>query len=135
MNALAQSRPGKGLNLALWVVQVLLAVLFFMAGGFKLATPGPELAAAGMNASPMLLKVAGAAEVLGALGLILPSVTRIQPRLTPVAAALLAVVMVLAVITHVVLGEMGAIGGPLVFGVLCSFVAWGRFTRVPIAPK
>ena len=117
----------------LWVVQGLLAAVFLMVGGFKLMTPADAFEAQGMTIAPIWLRIAGVSEVLGALGLVLPSAFRIAPILTPVAASLLALVVVLAAVMHVMLGEMGAIGMPLVLAALCAFVAWGRFTRAPIS--
>ena len=129
------SSPSRGLNVALWVLQVLLAAVFLLAGGFKLTTPADALAAQGMTMPVWVLRVAGASEVLGAFGLILPSLLRIQPRLTPIAASLLTLVVALAVISHLAMGQIGAIVPPLVLGGLCSFVAWGRFKAASISPK
>ena len=77
----------------------------------------------------------GASEVLGALGLILPSAFRVQLRLTPIAAACLVLVMVLAAATHIMYGELGALPVNVTLGGLAAFVAWGRFVKAPIAPK
>lgn len=75
----------------------------------------------------------------GALGLVLPAATRIRPRLTPVAALGLVTVMLLAVLFHVVFhvarGEFQMLPVNVVLGGLASFVAWGRFEKVPIAPR
>lgn len=127
--------PSRGLNIALWVLQLLLAVAFLMAGGFKLTTPAEAFVAQGMTAPVWALRLAGISEVLGAVGLVLPSLLRVQPRLTPIAAALLALVVGLAVVTHMAMGQFGAIVPPLMLGLLCSFVAWGRFKAAPITPK
>lgn len=124
----------KGLHIGLWVVQILLAALFIAAGIYKVTTPGEALLAAGMTAPTLALKISGVAEFFGGIGLILPTAFRIQPKLTPIAAALLAFVMVLAIGTHIILGEFPAIVPPLVLGLLCSFVAWGRFTKVVVTP-
>jgi len=127
------------MNIALWIVQALLAVAFGMAGAMKLATPVDELVANGMtfaaHVPAWVPKLAGAAEVLGAVGLVLPAALKIKPALTPLAAAGLVVVMILAVGTHVVLGEWAALGGPIVLGALSAFVAWGRYAARPIAPR
>ena len=84
------------MNIALWILQVLLAGVFIMAGGFKLLTPAEEMLAMGMTVPTLVLRIAGITELLGALGLILPSVLRIQPHLTPIAASLLALQVGLA---------------------------------------
>ncbi len=131
----SNSSPSRGLNITLWVLQVLLAAIFLMAGGFKLVTPAAELAAQGMTMPISLLRVAGASELLGAFGLVLPSLLRIQPKLTPIAASLLGLLVTIAAVMHLAKGEVGAIAPPLVFGGLCAFIAWGRFKAAPIAPK
>ena len=142
MTTHAQSAParpavqGRSLHIGLWVVQGLLALAFGMSGLMKLGTPYAELAAkfawARATAEP-LVKFIGVAEVAGALGLILPALTRIKPMLTPLAAAGFVVIMILATALHLRLGEM-----PLpnfILGGLAAFVAWGRFRRVPILPR
>jgi hypothetical protein len=127
------------MNIALWIVQALLALAFLMAGGMKLAIPADQLLANGMTLVEQvpigLIRFIGLSEVAGALGLILPAALRIQPQLTAWAAGALTFVMLLAVITHAWLGEMQAIGAPLVLGLLAAFVAWGRSTKQPIASR
>jgi putative oxidoreductase len=125
------------MNIALWIVQALLALAFLMAGGMKLVVPIDQLLANGMTLVEQvpvaLIRFIGLSEVAGALGLILPAALRIQPKLTPLAAAALAFVMLLAVITHAWLGE--AFGAPLVLGLLAMFVAWGRSAKQPISSR
>ena len=126
------------MNIVLWVVQILLAVGFLMAGGMKLMTPHDALAAqmAWVNHFPAFApKLIGLLEVLGGIGLILPALLRVKPELTPLAAACLALLMVGAFITHLVLGEYGMSLPSLVMGLLGAFVAWGRKKRVPILPR
>lgn len=126
------------MKIALWIVQALLAVAFGMAGFFKLATPMDQLAAAMpwvADVPSFLPRFIGAAELLGALGLILPAATRIQPKLTPLAAVGLMTVMVLAALFHVSRGELGALAPNTVLFALAAFVAWGRTKRAPIAPR
>ncbi|MEM6955011.1 MAG: DoxX family protein [Myxococcota bacterium] len=130
-----QERSSKLIHVWLWLTQILLAFAFAMAGGFKTFTPEADLVAQGMTMPIVALRVAGVAELLGAVGLILPSVSRILPRLTPLAAALLALVMVLAVIAHLIQGEVTSTLAPVVLGSMCAFVAWGRSKRVPIEPR
>jgi putative oxidoreductase len=128
---------GKGLHIVLWVTQVVLALMFTMAGFMKSTQPIDEL---GKKMTwvldlPSLTRFIGIAEVAGALGLILPAATRIMPKLTPLAALGLTVVMVLATIFHISRGEFQALPLPLVLGGLAAFVAWGRFSKAPIAPR
>ena len=120
----------KGLHIGLWVAQVLLALAFLMAGGMKLVSPYEKLAEnmPGMTRSMfMMVRFIGTVEVAGALGLILPSATRIMPKLTPLAAFGLFVVMVLAAGTHVMKHEPSHLVAPIVLGALAAFVMWGRW--------
>jgi uncharacterized membrane protein YphA (DoxX/SURF4 family) len=133
-----QPSSSKGLRITLWVLQVLLALAFIGAGAMKLFTPMAEFDAsmAWVHSMPeALVRFIGAAEVAGALGLILPALTRIKPGLTALAAAGLAVVMVLAAAFHLSRGEMGGIVPNIILGGLAAFVAWGRFKKAPIAPR
>ena len=115
---------------ALWIVQSLLALLFFFAGGMKLVLPLEQLTGPITLPGP-LLRFIGMAEVLGALGLILPGLLRIRPGLTPLAAAGLMVIMLGA--TVITLATMDAVMAliPLVVGLLAAFVAYGRWRLVP----
>ncbi len=112
---------------------------FVTTGGVKLITAVADLVAKGLTwadgVDPMLVKFIGLSELAGALGLILPSVLRIQPKLTPAAAVGLVVVMVLAAGTHIAMGEAPLVVGNIVLGGLAAFVAWGRSSKFPIAAK
>jgi putative oxidoreductase len=129
---------GRGLRIALWVVQVLLALNFGLAGVMKSSAPIAELAQrmawAGVLPEP-LVRFIGVSELLGAIGLILPAATRIKPGLTPLAAAALLLVMVLAALFHISRGELSALPINATLGALAAFVAWGRWKRAPIAPR
>jgi uncharacterized membrane protein len=116
------------MNIALWVVQGLLALAMVLAGAFKVVTPREKLAEKmhwARTWTDANVKLLGLAEVLGGVGLIVPWVTGILPVLTPVAAACLAFLMGGAVKTHRDLKE--PIAPALVLGVLCLVVAAGRF--------
>jgi uncharacterized membrane protein YphA (DoxX/SURF4 family) len=114
-----------------WVLQILLALAFAGAGTSKLTSSRADLIANGMGwaegFSDTQVQLIGAAEVAGAIGLIVPAATGIAPALTPIAAAALAVLMGGAVMTHAQRGE-GFIP-PLVLGVLSALVAYLRFKR------
>ena len=136
--ATAARAPRRGLNASLAVVQILLALAFGAAGLMKLSQPIDALASsmAWVSAVPApLVRFIGAAELAGALGLLLPWLTRIQPRLIPVAAVGLVLVMVLASAFHLSRGEASAVPVNLVLGALAAFVAWGRSTAVPIQSR
>lgn len=126
------------MNIALWIVQVVLAFFFLMVGGTKLTTPASELAQqmGWINDAPTWLPTfIGAAEVLGALGLILPAATRILPILTALAADGLATIMLLAAILHISRGEFGPVPMNVLLLLLAAFVAYGRWKLAPIAPR
>lgn len=126
------------MNKALWAVQILLAAAFAMAGASKLFMPAEALLAQMPwveTTGVTLARVAGLAELLGALGLVLPSALRIAPKLTPLAAAGLVAVMGGAMVTHGLRAEWGAIVVNVVLGGLAAFVAWGRAVRAPIAAR
>jgi len=118
------------MNIVLWIIQILLTLLFLFAGGTKLFMSEAALKQMAPPNSIMLpillLRFIGLCEVLGALGLILPGITRIRRGLTPLAACGLLIIMIGAVVISVMgLGAAAAIT-PLVAGVLCAVVAYGR---------
>jgi uncharacterized membrane protein len=130
--------PGKGLHIALWVAQVLLAVAFGMAGVMKTFMPLEELAQKlpwVAESGAGLVRFIGISELAGALGLLLPAATRIKPILTALAGLGLLVVMVLAAGFHVMRGEVQALPVNFVLGGLAAFVAWGRWKKHPITPR
>jgi hypothetical protein len=121
-------------GILLWTAQALLAALFLFAGGMKLIIPMDVLAAQA-HMPGLFLRFIASAEVLGAVGLILPAWLRIQPALTPAAAVGLVVIMAGAVVTSVVtLGPAAAIV-PLITGVVAAFVAYGRWRLAPISAR
>jgi uncharacterized membrane protein YphA (DoxX/SURF4 family) len=115
---------------SLWIVQALLAALFLFAGGMKLVLPIEEMTKQ-MPMPGLFLRFIGVAEVLGAIGLILPGLTRIRPGLTPLAAAGLVIIMIGATVTTLASGEIATVLMPLVVGILCAFVAYGRWRLAP----
>lgn len=126
------------MKIALWIAQALLALAFLASGAMKLTQPLATLAASmawAADVPEMMVRFIGLAEVLGALGLLLPAATRILPRLTPLAATLLAVVMLLASVFHLARGEAMMVPVALVLAALLAFVAWGRAARAPLAPR
>lgn len=126
------------LNVGLWAAQVLLAVLFGASGAFKTFTPLAELAAKmpWVNDAPAWVpRLAGVSELLGVAGLLLPSLTRVLPKLTAAAAAGLVVVMVLAAGLHGMRGEFGGVVANVILGAAAAFVVWGRLVAAPIAPR
>ena len=120
------------MNVALWIVQVLLGLLFIFAGGMKLVLPLDQLT--GPVALPnAFMRFIGVAELLGGLGLILPGLLRIRTGLTPLAAAGLVMIMIGAVVITLISREiMGAVIS-LVVGILAAFVAYGRWKVAPLS--
>ena len=129
-----EARRRRGIvTYALWTVQVLLALVFLFAGVVKLVTPVEEMLAQMTVPLPgWLLQFIGVAEVLGALGLILPGLLRIRPGLTPLAAAGLTVIMIGAVGYTLVSGDLVPALISLVVGLLAAFVAYGRWRLAPL---
>jgi len=118
------------MNILLWIIQILLALLFLFAGGTKLVLPSEALQAAGspnaIHLPGLFLKFIGVCEVLGGLGLVLPGLLRIRKGLTPLAATGLAIITIGAVILTVAGDGVAMAILPLVTTLLCAFVAYGR---------
>ena len=113
------------MNYALWIVQALLAAIFLFSGGMKLIQP-PEVLTAQTPLPGLFVRFIGVAEVLGAIGLILPWLLRIRPALTPLAAAGLVIIMIGATVITLV-GAGGAVALiPATVGILAASVAIGR---------
>lgn len=114
-----------------WILQGVLGLAFLAAGGMKLAQPRKKLIDSGMGWAEDFtdgpVKVIGALEVLGALGLVLPVLVGVAPVLTPIAAAGLTLVMAAAVVTHIRRGEYSGAVPAAVLGVLSLVVAILRF--------
>ncbi len=125
------------MNLALWIVQVVLALSFVGVGILHYVVPeGLPPNMAWMYDLPTEVHYAsGTAEILGGLGLILPGVTGVATRLTPLAALGLIAVMGLAAIFHAGRGEFVNIGLNATLGVLAAFVAYGRWRLRPLAAR
>jgi hypothetical protein len=115
------------MNVALWVIQALLAALFLFAGVMKLVLPLTALAGPVALPGPFL-RFIGVAEVLGAAGLILPGLLKIQEGLTTIAAGGLIIIMIGATTITVVGMGVGPALVPLVVGLLLASVARGRYT-------
>ena len=123
------------MNILLWVLQILLAAAFF-AHGMLFLTP-PASVVEQMNAAlPRWFQLfLGIAEVLAAVGLTLPGVTRILPGLIPAAAVGIMIVMISATIFHVMRGEWSSAAITLVLLAMASYVAYMRSRVVPITAR
>jgi len=122
-------------NIVLWIIQVLLALLFLFSGGMKLVIAPEVLQSMGSPNQIVLpglfLRFIGVCEVLGGLGLILPGLLRIRPGLTPLAAAGLVIIMIGATALSFAADGITAAIIPFVTGVLSAFVAYGRWRLAP----
>ena len=138
--SLTAARLGKAITISLWIAQVMLAVLFGLAGVMKTFMPVTALVANGINYAadlPLwLLRCIGVAELSGAVGVVLPALTRVMPRLTPLAALGLVTIQGLAIGFHAMRGELAmALPLNIVLLGLSIFVLWGRSTKAPVAAR
>jgi uncharacterized membrane protein YphA (DoxX/SURF4 family) len=118
------------MNIVLWILQALLSLFFLFAGGMKLVMSSEAMAKmAPPNAIQLpgpFMKFIGVCEVLGALGLVLPGITKIRRGLTPLAAAGLLIIMIGAVVVTLMGPGFVLAISPLITGILCAVVAYGR---------
>ena len=113
------------------VIQVLLAIVFLLAGSMKLIQPKEKLAESMQwveGFSQNQIRLIGVLEILGAVGLVLPAWTGILPWLTPMAAVGLALLMVGAILTHLRRAEYPNLIGNIILLALTVFVAYGFFS-------
>ena len=130
MKPVATARPGRKLNVLLWILQALLALLFMFAGVMKFVMPVAEMTK--QIALPgLFLHFIGACEILGAIGLVLPGILRIRTGLTPLAAAALVVIMIGATAVNLKTGQRGAALTTVIVGLLLVFVAYNRRRMAP----
>jgi uncharacterized membrane protein YphA (DoxX/SURF4 family) len=122
------------MNIALWIVQALLAAVFLFAGGMKLVLPIEEMTKQ-MPLPGLFLRFIALCEVLGAIGLILPGLLRIRPGLTPLGAAGLVIIMIGATVLTLAGGDITMALFPLAAGLLSAFVAYGRWRLAPVSAK
>ena len=119
------------MNITLWIIAAVLALVFLAAGSMKLTQPKAKLAASGQgwveSVSPGAIKAIGAAEILGGLGLILPAFLNFAPVLVPLAATALFMLLVGAAITHGRRNEIPNLVVNAVLGVLAVILAVTRF--------
>jgi hypothetical protein len=130
---IAPMRKASPVSIGLWTLQILLA-LFFAAGSGapKLLLPVSDLPMP-IPLPQVFVWFIGAAEVLGALGLILPGVTRKRPGLTPLAAACLTLLTLCATVYQLLARQPESAIFAAVMGVLCAMVAYGRWRAAPVA--
>ncbi|HET9777493.1 MAG TPA: DoxX family protein [Gemmatimonadaceae bacterium] len=124
-------RSRRKTGIALWTVQVLLALVFLFAGGTKLVLPY-ELLKGPFTFPELFIRFIGACEFLGGIGLILPTALRIKAYLTPLAASGLVIIMIGATVTTLLAGMGAGAIVPAVVGALAAAVAYGRWRVIPV---
>ncbi len=123
------------MNIVLWILQILLAIVFF-AHGWLFLTPPPEIAALMNESLPRWFQLfLGVAEILAAVGLILPGLTRVLPSLVAWAAVGIIVVMVAATVYHIARGETSSAVITAVLLAMAAFVAYMRHRVMPIPAR
>ena len=123
------------MNATLWLLQSLLAVAFLAHGWFFLAPPANMVDLMNASIRPAFRIFIGLAEVLAAVGLTLPGITRILPRLVPSAAAGLMIVMISATVLHLSRSEYSSAATTSVLLVVLTFLAYMRWKVKPISPR
>lgn len=136
--AISMEPPGKALRIGLWVAQVVLAIIFIGSGLTKLLTPIAQLATMMPwtgDHSEAFVRFIGCVDLAGGLGIMLPSLSRILPRLTVFAASGIVLLQILALCFHLLRGEAVMTPLNIILLILAFFVLWGRNKRVPITPR
>lgn len=124
------ARSRRGTNIALWILQGLLAALYLFSGSMKFILP-IEAMTKDIHFPGWFLRFIGVCEILGAVGLIVPWLTGIKRVLTPVAASCLVIIMIGATVLTLKLG-IGQAVTPFVAGILLVCVAYGRFKALKL---
>lgn len=131
-------KSSKGLNIALWAAQAIIALMFIMPGFMKMFQPIQSLSEMLPWAGEVpagVVRGLGLLDLLGGVGIILPSLLRFKPELTIWAAYGTILLMVSAIIFHLSRGEASVIGFNVFLIMLLAFIAWGRKSKAPIYAK
>ncbi|WP_105373318.1 DoxX family protein [Neorhizobium huautlense] len=130
---------GKTLRISLWIAQTLASAAFVLFGSQKLFMPAEALAAMWQTQWPVeyptLLRLTGLIDVAGGIGILLPALTRIQPRMTVLAALGCTLLQVCAIVFHATRSEFAALPLNFILLPLVAFILWGRGKRTPVAPR
>lgn len=135
---MTRSTSLKLVNISLWLVQGLLALCLVWSFFMKFFQPIEVLSSMWpwtSQVSPILIQFTAVVDLCAAIGLILPSLLRIQPRLTPIAAIGIILLMICASVFHILRGEASLVGPNIIFALLAFFIAWGRYRKFPIRSK
>ncbi len=124
------------MKVAVWIVSGILALFCLMVGAGKAFASAETVQSMTHGIPVVAMKVAGFAEIIGGIGLILPAATRILPILTPLAAVGVALTMLAATIANIVTGTPAIIWQTIIACLLAAFVAWARFAGpAQVAPR
>lgn len=128
----------KTINASLWVLQTLVATMFVVTGFMKIFQPIEPLSAMlpwTGQVSPFMVRGLGIIDLLGGIGIFLPSLIRIKPQLTVTAAIANIFLMIGAIVFHIARGEASVIGFNIILIFILAFIAWGRSKKLAIQPK
>lgn len=123
------------MNKALWTLQVLMAAIFMAHGVLMVAPPAAMVAMMNEQMGVALRLFVGVAEVLAAVGLILPAATRILPWLTTLAAGGLVPIMAGATVWHLMRGEFSSAVTTTILLALLTALTYLRWKVRPIAAR
>ena len=136
--SLASEPAGNGLQAGLWIAQVLVFAAFTLFGAMKIFMPVEAMASMWVwpgQVPPAFLRIMGVIDVAGGLGVLLPALTRVQPRLGVLASLGCVLLQVAAMVFHTWRGEYSALPLNLILLALSAFILWGRGSRAPIEPR
>jgi hypothetical protein len=129
---------GRPLRIGLWTAQAIVFALFSLFGSMKLFMPVDRLAAMWVwpgQVPTWFLHLTGVLDIAGGIGVLLPAITRIQPRLTVFAALGCTLLQIAAIMFHLSRGEAAVVPLNAVLLALSAFILWGRGKQAPIAPR
>ena len=129
-----KQKTSKTINIILWIVQGILALTFIWTGFMKIFQP-EKLPFPWVKDSGYLAFITGIIDLLAGIGIVLPALLRIQPKLTIYAAYGIITLMIAASIFHILRGEASSIGFNIFMALLALFIAWARQTKAQIIPK
>lgn len=130
----SELKTSKTMNTILWIVQGLLALTFIWSGFMKILNP-QDLPFLWVKDIRNLVVLTGVVDFLGGLGVVLPGLFRVQPKLTIFAAYGIIVLMTVASVFHISRGEAKDIGFNIFMALLAVFVVWGRKAKIKKSPE
>ena len=131
----APRTESRALNISLWAAQIFIAVSFCVAGAMKLAMPINQLAGIWPWSGELptaFVRLLGVIDFAGGAGVLLPSLTRVKPGLTVLAALGCVLLQLCAMVFHGSRGESAVLPVNIVFMAVCGFILWGRWKGIPI---